>query len=49
LKEGHPEHARPGLSKLIQKLGEKPGQLVPPEWPADDILPEKWGPMAWKK
>jgi len=49
LKEGHPEHARPGLAKLIQKAGEKPGQLVPPEWPPQAILPEKWGPMDWKK
>jgi len=49
LKEGHPQYARPGLRKLIQKLGEKPGQLVPPEWPAAAILPEKWGPLAWKK
>jgi hydroxymethylglutaryl-CoA lyase len=49
LKEGHPEFARPGLSKLIEKLGEKPGQLVPPEWPAAAILPEKWGPLAWEK
>jgi len=44
LKGGHPEFARPGLSKLIQKLGEKPGQLVPPEWPAAAVLPEKWDP-----
>jgi hydroxymethylglutaryl-CoA lyase len=49
MKEGHPEFARPGLAKLIQKVGEKPGQLVPPEWAAKAILPEKWGPMAWKK
>jgi hydroxymethylglutaryl-CoA lyase len=48
LKEGHPEHARPGLAKLIQKVGEKPGQLVPPEWPPQAILPGKWGPSAWK-
>lgn len=48
LKEGHPEFGRPGLPKLIQKLGEKPGQKVPPEWPAEVKLGEKWGPTAWK-
>ncbi|MGA3114726.1 MAG: pyruvate carboxyltransferase [Syntrophobacteraceae bacterium] len=48
LKEGHREFARPGLAKLIEKVGEKPGWLVPPEWPAAAILPEKWGPEAWK-
>ncbi len=49
LKEGHPEFGRPGLRKLIEKLGENPGQLVPSEWPEKAVLPEKWGPMAWKK
>jgi len=49
LKEGHPEFGRPGLAKLIQKVGEKPGQKVPPEWPAEVKLGEKWGPTAWKK
>lgn len=48
LKEGHPEFGRPGLAKLIAKVGEKPGQKVPPEWPAEAILGEKWGPTAWK-
>ncbi|MGA2937206.1 MAG: pyruvate carboxyltransferase [Syntrophobacteraceae bacterium] len=48
LKEGHPQYARPGLAKLIEKAGEKPGQLVPTDWPAQAILPEKWGPGAWK-
>ncbi len=48
LKEGHPEFGRPGLAKLIQKVGEKPGQKVPPEWPAEVKLGEKWGPTAWK-
>ncbi len=47
LKQGHKEFARPGLAKLIEKLGEKPGCLVPPEWPAQAVLPEKWGPEAW--
>lgn len=49
LKEGHPEFGRPGLPKLIAKLGEKPGQKVPPEWPAQVVLGDKWGPTAWKK
>jgi len=49
LKEGHPEFARPGLGILIEQLGEKPGQLVPPEWPERAVLPEKWGPRAWGK
>jgi hydroxymethylglutaryl-CoA lyase len=48
LKEGHRQYARPGLAKLIEKVGEKPGQLVPPEWPAAAVLPEKWGPGAWE-
>jgi hypothetical protein len=43
--------ARPGLKKLIEKLGEKPGQRVPEEWTAQAKLGEKWGPTAaaWKK
>ncbi len=49
LKEGHPEFGRPGLAKLVAKVGEKPGQKVPTEWSAEAILPEKWGPAAWKK
>jgi hydroxymethylglutaryl-CoA lyase len=49
LKEGHPEFGRPGLSKLVAKVGEKPGQKVPPEWPAEAILPKQWGPAAWQK
>ncbi len=49
LKEGHPEFGRPGLSKLVAKVGEKSGQKVPPEWPADAVLPKKWGPSAWEK
>jgi len=50
-KAGHPRFGRPGLKKLIEKLGEKPGTLAPPEWPAQAILPEKWGPAdpVWKK
>lgn len=51
MKEGHPEFGRPGLGKLVQKLGEKPGQKAPPDWSKDAILPEKWGPADpfWKK
>ena len=32
LKEGHMEYARPGLKKLKEKFGEKPGQAFPAEW-----------------
>jgi len=51
VKEGHMEHARPGLKKLIEKEEEKPGQQFPSEWTAEAILPEKWGPAdpVWKK
>lgn len=49
LKEGHLKFARPGLVKLIEKSGEKPGWLVPPEWSPAAVLPAKWGPEAWKK
>lgn len=49
LKEGHPEFGRPGLAKLIAKVGEKPGQKSPPEWSEKAILPDPWGPAAWKK
>ncbi|MDR3569549.1 MAG: hypothetical protein P4L43_16110 [Syntrophobacteraceae bacterium] len=49
VKDGHREYARPGLLTLIEKLGEKPGCLVPPEWSDAAVLPEKWGPVAWKK
>ncbi|HOI73120.1 MAG TPA: hypothetical protein PLO63_03125 [Syntrophales bacterium] len=50
-KAGHMKFARPGLKKLIDKLGEKPGQRVPPDWSAEAIVPEKWGPAdpLWKK
>ena len=30
--KGHPEYARPGLAKLKEKLGEKPGQSFPSDW-----------------
>ncbi|HPL10505.1 MAG TPA: hypothetical protein PLQ77_07225 [Smithellaceae bacterium] len=51
VKEGHMEHARPGLKKLIEKEKEKPGQQFPDEWSTEAILPEKWGPAdpIWKK
>jgi hydroxymethylglutaryl-CoA lyase len=48
LKEGHPQFGRPGLKKLIEKVGEQSGQNVPPEWPARVVLPEKYGPDVWK-
>jgi len=50
-KEGHMKFARPGLKKLIEKLGEQPGQRVPPDWTAEAVLPENWGPNdpIWAK
>jgi len=42
LKEGHPEFARPGLKKLKEKLGEKAGQKIPPEWGKTAKLPESF-------
>jgi hydroxymethylglutaryl-CoA lyase len=41
-KNGHMEFARPGLKKLIEKLGEKPGQLIPDGWAPKAVLPEKF-------
>jgi len=51
IKTGHMEFARPGLKKLIEKVGEKPGQNAPAEWPAKAVLPKEWGPAdpIWKK
>jgi hydroxymethylglutaryl-CoA lyase len=48
-KTGHMKFARPGLKKLIDKLGEKPGQRIPPDWKEKAVLPKVWGPAAWKK
>jgi len=50
-KGGNPQFGRPGLKKLVEKVGEKPGQRVPSEWPAEVKLGDKWGPTAavWKK
>jgi hydroxymethylglutaryl-CoA lyase len=42
LKEGHPRFARPGLKKLKEKFGEKPGQKLPEDWAEQAILPEKY-------
>jgi hydroxymethylglutaryl-CoA lyase len=42
LKEGHPRFARPGLKKLKEKFGEKPGQKLPADWADHAILPEKF-------
>ena len=39
LKEGHPKFARPGLSKLKERLGEKPGQKLPDDWDEKAVLP----------
>lgn len=47
-KGGNPQFLRPGLKKLIEKEGEKPGQNIPSEWPEKAMLPERWGPEAWK-
>jgi hydroxymethylglutaryl-CoA lyase len=41
LKEGHPKFARPGLKKLKEKFGEKPGQKLPDDWADQAVLPEK--------
>ena len=51
IKTGHMKFARPGLKKLIEKAGEKPGQNAPAEWPAKAVLPKEWGPAdpIWKK
>jgi hydroxymethylglutaryl-CoA lyase len=44
LKEGHPKFARPGLKKLKEKIGEKPGQSFPSEWDSEPVLPEQYRP-----
>jgi hydroxymethylglutaryl-CoA lyase len=50
-KAGHMKFARPGLKKLAEKDGEKPGQRIPPDWTAAAIVPDPWGPAdpLWKK
>jgi hydroxymethylglutaryl-CoA lyase len=50
-KAGHMKFARPGLKKLAEKDGEKPGQRMPPDWSAAAIVPDPWGPAdpLWKK
>jgi hydroxymethylglutaryl-CoA lyase len=40
LKEGHMKFARPGLSRLKEKLGESKGQKLPQGWEAKAVLPE---------
>jgi len=45
-REGHPEFARPGLIKLIQKAGEEPGQLIPRDWAPEAVLPERFRPKT---
>lgn len=44
LKEGHMQYARPGLAKLKEKMGEKPGENIPKKWAAKAVLPEKYCP-----
>ena len=44
LKEGHMKFARPGLKKLKEKMGEKPGQNFPDGWSENAVLPEKYRP-----
>jgi hydroxymethylglutaryl-CoA lyase len=50
-KAGHMKFARPGLKKLIEKVGEKSGQRVPEEWTPEAVVPKNWGPAdpIWKK
>jgi hydroxymethylglutaryl-CoA lyase len=42
LKEGHMEHARPGLAKRKEALGEKKGQKLPSDWGEKAVLSEKY-------
>ncbi len=42
--EGHMEFARPGLSKLKEKLGERPDQKLPDGWGEKAVLPEEYRP-----
>jgi hydroxymethylglutaryl-CoA lyase len=44
LKEGHMKFARPGLSRLKEKLGESKGQKLPQDWGAKAVLPEHCEP-----
>ena len=41
LKEGHPKFSRPGLKKLKENFGEKPGQKLPSDWANEANIPEK--------
>ena len=45
-REGHPEFARPGLKKLIEKAGEQPRQLIPRDWAPNAVLPERFRPKT---
>jgi hydroxymethylglutaryl-CoA lyase len=45
-REGHPEFARPGLKKLVEKAGEAPGQLIPGDWAPEAALPERLRPKG---
>jgi hydroxymethylglutaryl-CoA lyase len=44
LKEGHMKFARPGLSRLKEKLGEPKGQKLPTGWADKAVLPEHCRP-----
>ena len=48
-KAGNPGFARPGLKKLVSESGEAPGQSFPEDWLSCAVLPEPWGPDAWKE
>jgi hydroxymethylglutaryl-CoA lyase len=45
LKEGHMKFARPGLSRLKEKLGEKQRQKLPQGWEKRAVLPEHCRPI----
>lgn len=40
-KEAREEFKRPKLPKLKENLGEKPGQLIPADWPAEAVMPKE--------
>jgi hydroxymethylglutaryl-CoA lyase len=40
-KEPREEFKRPKLPKLKEKLGEKPEQFIPADWPAEAMVPEE--------
>ena len=44
LKDGHPEFARPGLSKLKEKMRESTSQKLPTEWGEKAALTKQYHP-----